>query len=133
VLSDRGKAANSSVAAMNSESQGRRTSVLRRHPVLVLVRGDAEVASWPLARWARPDLALVEELARLQLEARRVGCSIRLRDACTELVELLDLVGLSDVVPVVAPAGLRIEAGGEAEGREKVGVEEVVDPGDPVA
>lgn len=58
--------------------------------------------SWPLAGWDRPDVAVVDELARLQLAARRLGCSIRLRDSCVELVELLDLVGLAEVVTGVA-------------------------------
>ncbi len=66
--------------------------------MVVLVCGDAEVASWPLVGWDRPDLAVVDELARWQLAARRQGCSIRLRAACVELLELLDLLGLSEVV-----------------------------------
>jgi hypothetical protein len=96
---------------------------------VVLLLGGAEVASWPLAGSGRPDLAVVDELARLQLLVRRAGCSIRLRDACVDLLALLDLVGLSDVLP---HAALR-QAGGEAEGSEQVGVEEVVVPDDPVA
>jgi len=43
-------------------------------------------------------MAVVDQLARLQLEARRLGCSICLRNACSELVELLELSGLDDVV-----------------------------------
>lgn len=70
----------------------------------------------------RPDLALVGALARLQLTARRVGCSIRLQP-CDELRELLGLVGLSEV--------LLLEPQGEAEGGEELGVEEVMQPGDP--
>ncbi len=89
--------------------------------MVVLVRGNAEVSSWPLAGGSRPDLFMVDELARLQVAARRLGCSIRLRDACTELSGLLDLVGL------------RVEVGGEAEGGEQASVEEVVMPDDPVA
>jgi len=98
--------------------------------MVVLVCGDAEVASWPLAQCDRPDLSVVDELARWQLTARRLGCSIRLRDACVELMELLDLLGLSEVVS--GTAGLRREAGGETEGGEQGGVEEVVMPDDPV-
>lgn len=59
----------------------------------------AEVASWPL-ECATLDLAVVDELARLQLEWRRHGCSIRVRQACPELVALLRLVGLSEVLQV---------------------------------
>ena len=66
-------------------------------PTVVLRRGDADVASWPLPR-GQADMAVVDQLARLQLEARRLGCSIRLRNACAELVELLELSGLDDVV-----------------------------------
>ncbi|WP_405811598.1 STAS domain-containing protein [Streptomyces sp. NBC_01520] len=47
----------------------------------------------------RPDLALVEALARLGLVARRAGgVELRLRNVPGELRSLLDLVGLADVV-----------------------------------
>jgi anti-anti-sigma regulatory factor len=55
------------------------------------------VASWPLPG-RRPDLSVVDQLARLQLEARRLGCSIRVRNACPHLRELIELSGLDDVV-----------------------------------
>ncbi len=99
--------------------------------MVVLVRGDAEVASWPLAKSDRPDLAVVDRLARWQLAARRLGCSIRLRDAGVELLELLDLLDLGEIV--TRAAVLDVEAGGEAESGEQLGVEEVVMPNDPVA
>lgn len=79
----------------------------------------------------RPDLALLDALARLQLAARRLGCSIRLRNPCPELCELLDLVGLADLL--VGEPGSALEAGREAEGGEQLGVEKVVEPGDPPA
>lgn len=97
---------------------------------MVLVCGDVEVASWPLAGLDCPDLAAVNELAWLQLAARRVGCSIQLRAACTELYELLDLVGLGELG---TDARLCRQSSGQAEGGEQVGVEEVVMPNDPVA
>ena len=96
--------------------------------VVVVVRGDVEVVPGQVVG-LRPDLALVDALARLQLAARRLGCSVRLRDPCEQLRELLDLVGLADVVR--AAAGLPLEARREAEGGEQLGVEEVVQPGDP--
>jgi hypothetical protein len=98
---------------------------------VVLVCGDAEVASWPLGGGTRCDVSLIDELARLQLAARRLGCSIRLREPCGQLWELLDLAGLTDVV--TSAGGLVVEVGGETEGGEEVGVEEGVEPGDPVA
>jgi hypothetical protein len=98
---------------------------------VVLVRGDTEVASWPLAGPTSPDLSVVDDLARLQLAARRLGYSIRLRGACDDLSQLLDLAGLAQVL---ASAGaLVVEVGGQPEGREQVGVEEGVERGDPVA
>ncbi len=66
---------------------------------VVLLRDGREVATWPLlcAR-AQPDLGLVDEVARLHLAATRLGCSIRLRAACPDLVRLLDLAGLHEIV-----------------------------------
>ncbi len=88
--------------------------------MVVLIRRDAEVATWPLST-AHVDLSVVDEVARLQLGAGRLGCTVELREVCPELRELLDLVGLG------------VEVGGEAERGEQVGVEEVVMPDDPVA
>jgi len=118
---------------MTSALESRRNSVPQRDAVVmvVLVRGDAELASWPLARAGRPDVSVVDHLARLQLTARRLGCSILLRDPCAELCELLELVGLSDVLTRVRKLG--IETGRESEDGEQLGVEEVVEPGDPTA
>ncbi len=77
-----------------------------------------------------PDMGTVDALARLQLAARRLGCSIRLRHASRELQELLSLAGLSDVLP--CRTELVVEAEGQAEEREETrGVEEEGDPGDP--
>ena len=88
---------------------------------VVLLRDGVEVASWPL-RGAQGgvDLGAVDALARLQLEARRQGCTVWLRHACPDLIELLELVGLLQVIR-------------QAEGLEQGGVEEVVVPDDPVA
>ncbi|MDQ4098659.1 MAG: hypothetical protein M3144_12430 [Actinomycetota bacterium] len=68
-----------------------------------------------------PDLAAVDALARVQLAARRLGGHVRLSEVSRDLAQLLDL------------AGLGREVGWEAEGGEEVGVEEGVEPGDPVA
>jgi hypothetical protein len=67
--------------------------------MVVLLRGETEVATWPLERTTPPDLAAADDLARLQLLANRAGCAIKLRNTCPRLRELLDLVGLSDVLP----------------------------------
>jgi ABC-type transporter Mla MlaB component len=74
-------------------------------PCVVLVRGGAEVACMPLPAGRHPDISVVEHLARLQLAARRMGYSIRLRDAPGELLELIDLAGLSEIVTDAAGPG----------------------------
>ena len=103
---------------MSPRLAGRPTSVDPTE--VVLTDGTGEVASWPLPCDDRPDLALVDELCRLQLAARRLGWEVRLRGAAAVVTELLELAGLAEVV-------------GEAEGGEEVGVEEVVVTDDPVA
>ncbi len=45
------------------------------------------------------DAVTVDALARLQLAARRHSCQVRLRHASSELRELLDFMGLRDVLP----------------------------------
>jgi len=74
-------------------------------PYVVLLRGDAEVGCWPLRAGRRADLSVVDGLARLQLAARRVGYSIRLRGAPSQLRELLELAGLSGIVTDAADPG----------------------------
>ena len=71
-----------------------------------------------------PDVLTVGALARLQLDARRVGLEIRLGHASDELRELVDFVGLGEV--------LRVEPGGESEEREeRLRVEEERELDDP--
>jgi anti-anti-sigma regulatory factor len=78
--------------------------------VLLIVRGDAEVVLGRV-NVAQADLALVDALARLQLAARRLGCSVGLRNVSADLYRLLALAGLAE-------SGLRIEPRREAEGPE---------------
>jgi hypothetical protein len=83
--------------------------------------GGVERAVWTVCGPGPPDLAAVDALARMQLSARRLGGHIRLSEVSQELAEILDL------------AGLGREVGWDAEGGEEIGVEEGVEPGDPVA
>ncbi len=115
------------------DAGGRRTIV---HPdgvvaVVVLTRDGVEIASWPLGLCGPVDLAVVDDLARLQLAARRLGCSVKLRDACGELTALLAFLGLARAVAGATGAVLQVV--GEPERGEQRGVEEVVVPDDPVA
>jgi hypothetical protein len=65
--------------------------------VVVLVDGDVEVGLGRVVDGC-PDLALVDALARMQLVAGRMGCSIRLREPCPKLLELLEFAGLADLL-----------------------------------
>jgi ABC-type transporter Mla MlaB component len=47
----------------------------------------------------QPDAVTVDALARLQLAATRTGCRVRLRNASSDLLELVDFMGLRDVLP----------------------------------
>lgn len=46
-----------------------------------------------------PDAVTVDALARLQLAARRRGCEVHLRNASSALLDLVELMGLSHVLP----------------------------------
>jgi hypothetical protein len=77
-----------------------------------------------------PDLGTIETLARLQLEAGRIGSSIRLNHASPTLRALLALVGLGEVLPSCPDSDVGLKR--QAEEREQpVGVEEEVEPCDP--
>jgi hypothetical protein len=73
----------------------------------------------------RPDLGLVDFLARMQLTARRHGRRLGVRNVPRELEDLLELVGLADV--------LGVEGRRKPELREQLGIEEMPQPGDPAA
>ena len=98
---------------------------------VLLLCGRNLVASWVLAPDGVKSARVVDELARLQLGARRIGCSIRVEGACQELRAVLALTGLSEVLR--SDGDVVVEVRGEAEGGEQAGVEEVVVTDDPPA
>ncbi|MDX3057787.1 STAS domain-containing protein [Streptomyces sp. NE06-03E] len=66
---------------------------------------EAAVVDCDVGGVVRPDLALVEAVARLGLVARRAGgAELRLRNVPAELGTLLDLMGLAQVLGVVQAA-----------------------------
>ena len=80
-----------------------------------------------------PDALTIEALARLQLTALRRGRRLGFREACGELRDLVEFLGLSDVLPCAAPCAdaSELEPSGEPEQREQpLGVEEEGDPHD---
>jgi ABC-type transporter Mla MlaB component len=62
-------------------------------------RSEAGIVVCDVGRLGRPDAVTVETLARLQLEARRLGRQIVFRDACGELRDLVAFVGLDRALP----------------------------------
>ena len=71
----------------------------------------------------RPDVIALEALARLSLTARRHGWRLVVSGGSADLLELADLLGLTDAL---------LEPVRQPEQREQAGgVEEVVDRGDP--
>ena len=64
----------------------------------LLERSDAEVATCDVTG-VPVDAVTIDALARLQLAARRRGCRIHLRNAAAELRELVEFMGLEDVLP----------------------------------
>lgn len=96
----------------------------------LLERSDAKVVVCDVGTLVDPDLGAVNALARLQLTARRLGRRILLLHACSELRELLTLMGLRDIVPLCAGL-LPLELRGEAKERKQArGVEEEADSDD---
>jgi hypothetical protein len=93
---------------------------MNRDIVLIVDADTDEILGHVDAR--RPDLALVESLARLQLSARRRGGRLSLRNVSDDLRGLLELVGLDAV--------LAVEARRQPELRKQLGIDEVVQPGD---
>jgi len=73
---------------------------------VVLLRRGVEVGAWPVEIPA--DLRALDVLGRMQLCARRVGCTFVLRDLPDDLRGLLDFCGLADVFE--DPVGATLEA-----------------------
>jgi hypothetical protein len=63
--------------------------------VVVLRRDGGEVLLGPVYVAGRCDLALLDDLLRVQLAARRFGWCIRLREVREDLRELIELAGLT--------------------------------------
>ena len=76
------------------------------------------------ARIVEPDLAVIDQLARLRLEARRRGCMLCLEEAGTELVDLICFAGLDETL------GIEVQREPE-QGEQPGGVEEERELDDP--
>ncbi len=66
--------------------------------VCALLRDSGDEIARCDVRGVDADCVTVDALARLQLAARRTGCTVRLQNASSELLELVDFMGLRDVL-----------------------------------
>jgi len=55
----------------------------------------------------RPDAAAVDAICRIRVAVRRHGARLRLRNASAEFLELLDVMGLCDVLADAPGSGLQ--------------------------
>jgi ABC-type transporter Mla MlaB component len=69
------------------------------HRVCALLGGAGAKVALCDVLGVEPDAVTVDALARLQLAARRHGCRVQLRHASDELKELVEFMGLADVLP----------------------------------
>jgi NAD(P)-dependent dehydrogenase (short-subunit alcohol dehydrogenase family) len=80
-------------------------STLCEQALARLAESDADVVVCDVGSVAGADLWTVDALARLALVARRLGRPVMLRDACPELLELVEFAGLAGVVPCLPGSG----------------------------
>src|SRR6188472_2070271 len=67
--------------------------------VCALLHGSSAAVALCDVTGVEPDAVTVDALGRLQLAAGRLGCRVVLRNASRGLRELVDLMGLEDVIP----------------------------------
>jgi ABC-type transporter Mla MlaB component len=73
------------------------------------------------------DLAVVDQLARLRLAARRAGGTVTFQHAAPALKALLALIGLDDLLLADSGEATSVECQRQAEQLEKTGVEKDVE------
>lgn len=66
--------------------------------VCAILARSGEVVACDVSSVDPPDAVTVDALARLQLAARRRGCCVELHNASDELLELVELMGLTHVL-----------------------------------
>lgn len=81
----------------------------RNRAVVVLRRHGTELIRWGVPADERPDLDLIDELARVAVAAKRVEATLALHVFCPRLASVIDLVGLRDALDARGPAVLLAE------------------------
>jgi hypothetical protein len=62
--------------------------------------GGTTIATWTVGGAGRPDLGVVDRIARLRLDAKSRGQTLVLSEVCADLAALIRFVGLADVLVV---------------------------------
>jgi hypothetical protein len=88
------------------------------------------VAPPHLSGGRRPPFEVIDQLCRMQLHARRLGCTIRVHEADAPVRELIELFGLGDLLLGTAGCPSSAEGPGQAEQVEEGRLQEDVDPDD---
>ena len=70
----------------------------RNRAVVVVHRDGREVTRWGVPLDARPDLEVIDELARVAVAARRGDDDVTVHVFCPRLASLIDLTGLGGVI-----------------------------------
>jgi hypothetical protein len=105
-------------ACIDTDTDQWRTAVRRA------MRGSARTITCEVSRLGPADIGVVDRLAKVALEARRIGATVRLRAARPCLQGLVGLAGLDQVLPPRPGSAVQLER--DAEPLEQLGVEEVV-------
>ena len=97
-----------------------------RAVVVLVVGGGGEILLGVIDHGAQCDLALVDDLLRLQLAVARRGWSIRLAHPDQDLRDLVEFVGLGECLGLRRRARSAFDPWRQAEGGEVLRVQEVV-------
>lgn len=81
---------------MSSGGRLRHTAMACARWATIVVSVDGQpTATWELSGYGAPTLATIDALARLHLDARRLGWNVELTDPSRDLGDLLELAGLA--------------------------------------
>ncbi len=72
----------------------------------LLISAKIEMVICDVAGLVDPDAAALDAICRMRLAARQAGSGLQIRNASHDLQDLLDLIGLSEIVPKAAGSGL---------------------------
>ncbi len=74
--------------------------------MVVVHRDGSELIRWGVPLDGRPDLDVVDELAKVALAAKRSDADVALHVFCPRLASIVDLVGLRDALGATGFAAL---------------------------